>query len=82
MKNRKTITKELKNLNALTGERDVTVEEIKSLYDLIKKSDDKENNNEYLNFMVQAKNALISNEQYMALHYINQALLVVNIKYY
>jgi len=74
MKNKKQITQKAQKLN---NDVELNTNEVQALYDLIKKSDDKETNNNYLNFMVKAKNA---NNQYDKLHYINQALMEVKIK--
>lgn len=74
MKNKKQITQKAQKLN---NDVELNANEVQALYDLIKKSDDKETNNTYLNYMVQAKNA---DNQYDKLYYINQALFEVKIK--
>lgn len=74
MKNKKQITQKAQKLN---NDVELNANEVQALYDLIKKSDDKETSNTYLNYMVQAKNA---KDQYDKLHYINQALFEVKIK--
>ena len=66
MKNKKQITQKAQKLN---NDVELNANEVQALYDLIKKSDDKETSNTYLNYMVQAKNA---DNQYDKLHYINQ----------
>lgn len=82
MKNKNQITKLLKTLN---NDVELTNDDVKELFDLIKRSDDKETNDDYKNHMVRAKNELTTPDEYSAfkaLHEINQALLVVGIKYY
>ena len=82
MKNKTQIKKTLKTLN---NDVELTNDAVKALYDLIKRSDDKELDRDYKEHMVGAKNELNSPDEYSAfkaLHEINQALLVVGIKYY
>lgn len=82
MKNKTQITKLLKTLN---NDVELTNDAVKALYDLIKRSDDKETNRDYQEKMVEAKWELSSPDEYSAfkaLHEINQALLLVGIKYY
>lgn len=63
----------------LNNDVELNENDVQALYDLIKKSDDKETSNDYKNYMIQAKNA---QDQYDKLYYINLALLKVGMKPY
>lgn len=63
----------------LNNDVELDEKEVQALYDLIKKSDDKETSYDYKEYMVQAKH---SKDQYDKLYYINLALFKVGIKVY
>lgn len=76
MKNKTQILNMAQKLN---NDVELNENDVQALYDLIKKSDDKETSNDYKNYMIQAKNA---QDQYDKLYYINLALLKVGMKPY
>ena len=69
MRNKTKILKMAQEVNNF--EKDLNKEEVQALYELIKKSDNKETNKDYEELMIQAKNA---EDVYDKLHYINMAL--------
>lgn len=76
MRNKTRINETCKKLN---DDIIFELEDVKELYDLIKKSDDKETNEDYKEHMVKAKWALKSEDQYEALCEINKALIIVGV---
>lgn len=76
MRNKTQINKTCKKLN---DDVKFELKDVQALYDLIKKSDDKETDLDYKEHMIRAKWALKSKDQYTALFEINQALIRVKV---